>query len=97
MDSPPLPRSSPRGPAPFLVEVTVPEPLTAVASGRPVGEPTVDAAAGTRTFRYEQRLPVMAYLVAVCCGGRARGEEAQCLPPLDLRLPPEMDRVRLGK
>ena len=49
--------------APFTISVTVPEPLTAVASGEPSGDP--ESSGNFRTFRYEQKVPVMSYLIAI--------------------------------
>eukprot|EP00435_Cladocopium_sp_Y103_P005842 s4086_g1.t2 len=49
--------------SPFSISVTVPTPLTAVASGNPCGDPVSDGA--FRTFVYEQKVPVMSYLIAI--------------------------------
>ena len=49
---------------PFTFEVTVPKHLYGVASGLQEGEPKVDEARGTRTFRCVQKVPVMSYLIA---------------------------------
>lgn len=57
---------------PFTFAITVPKHLYGVASGLIVGEPVVDEARGTRTFTYAQKVPVMSYLVAVCCGNLAK-------------------------
>lgn len=52
----------------FTMRMTVPAPLTAVASGQPVGDVVEDAARGVRTFTYKQDIPVMSYLLSVVIG-----------------------------
>lgn len=48
---------------PFSISLTVPKPLTAVASGNPWSEPVSDGA--FRTFVYTQKVPVMSYLIGI--------------------------------
>ncbi|CAE7345162.1 lkhA, partial [Symbiodinium pilosum] len=65
--------------APFSIQVTVPKPLMAVASGEPSGEPT--DADGLCTFTYAQEVPVMSYLIAVVVGefeSREIGRKSRC-------------------
>ncbi|CAJ1402841.1 unnamed protein product [Effrenium voratum] len=47
--------------APFTIALTVPAALTAVASGNPSGD--VVTQGDSRTFKYEQNVPVMSYLI----------------------------------
>lgn len=51
---------------PFVLRVSVPAALVAIASGEPVGEPVESE--GIRTFTYKQDVPVMSYLIAVLVG-----------------------------
>ena len=65
--------------APFVIRVTVPKPLMAVASGEPVGEPAEED--GWRTFKYAQKVPVMSYLIAVIVAefeSREIGRRSRC-------------------
>ena len=51
--------------APFSISLTVPKDFTAVASGQLSG---VETDGELRTFSYEQKVPVMSYLIAIVVG-----------------------------
>jgi leukotriene-A4 hydrolase len=55
----------------YKAAVTVPAELTALMSALAIGEPSTDAAAGTRTFRFEQPRPIPTYLFALAVGDLA--------------------------
>ena len=57
--------------ATYNAAVTVPSPLVAVMSAVPTGEPVADAAAGTVTYSFAQRIPISSYLIALAVGNLA--------------------------
>jgi leukotriene-A4 hydrolase len=63
----------------YKAAVTVPAALTALMSALALGEPSLDAAAHTRTFRFEQPRAIPSYLIGVAVGdvvSRAIGPRA---------------------